>query len=185
MAESHTYELLERIGSLVRASERAVGQDEGLQPVQLHALAYLSRCNRYSDTPRAVAEYLGITKGTTSQTLKRLQDKALVATRPDPDDGRVVRLRLSAKGKRVVQRASPPALVREAIANLEDAGDVEAVLTGLLSSLQRAHDARSFGLCSTCRYHERDGASMRCGLTGERLTSDDAALICREHELAS
>jgi DNA-binding MarR family transcriptional regulator len=185
MAHSRIYELLERVGSLVRASERSAGQDEGLQPVQLNALAYLARCNRYSDTPRAVTEYLGTTKGTASQTLQRLQDKSMVISRPDRTDGRVVHLRPSAKGKRVLQRTTPPALLRHAATSLSDTDAVEAALVRLLLGLQRAPGVRSFGLCSTCRYHERSGAAMRCGLTEESLSSEDASRICIEHELAS
>jgi DNA-binding MarR family transcriptional regulator len=53
------------------------GAAHGLQPVQLEVLNYLSSCNRYSDTPMAVTEYLGQTKGTVSQTIKTLEKKRI------------------------------------------------------------------------------------------------------------
>ena len=62
------HHLIERLGNLVRADARAVCNDYDMRPVQLEALEFLTQCNRYSDTPQAVAEFLGLTKGTVSQT---------------------------------------------------------------------------------------------------------------------
>ena len=68
-------DLLERLNNLLRMEMRAFGLSYGLLPVQIEALTYLTRCNRYSDTPQAVTEYLGLTKGTVSQSLKVLEQK--------------------------------------------------------------------------------------------------------------
>src|ERR1700758_2632729 len=92
-------ELVERLGNLMRTELRKSGSDEGLQPVHVQALIYLSRANRYSNTPQALAEYLGLTKGTVSQTLLVLDRRGLIERYQDDVDRRVVRLRLSAAGK--------------------------------------------------------------------------------------
>src|ERR1700674_5335522 len=70
-------ELVERLGNLMRTELRKSGGDEALQPVHLQALIYLSKANRYSNTPQALAEYLGLTKGTVSQTLLLLDPRGL------------------------------------------------------------------------------------------------------------
>lgn len=70
------YDYLERLTSLMRAWSREQPLVAELQPVQLSALHYLARCNRYSDTPLGVTEYLGLTKGTVSQSLKVLEGGA-------------------------------------------------------------------------------------------------------------
>jgi DNA-binding MarR family transcriptional regulator len=93
-------ELVERLGNLMRTELRKSGSDESLQPVQLQALIYLSKANRYSNTPQALAEYLGLTKGTVSQTLLLLDRRGLIERFEDEIDRRVVRLRLSAAGER-------------------------------------------------------------------------------------
>lgn len=178
------YELLERIANLVRAEERRAGAELGLQPVQLHALAYLSRCNRYSDTPAAVTEYLGVTKGTASQTLRRLQDKGLVRAKSDRDDARRVRLTVTARGKRAVEAAVPPPALRAAFERFDRSAGKVGTLTELLAALQRANSGRPFGVCSTCRHFQRSGTGHTCGLTGEPLSAEDATRICREHEPA-
>lgn len=182
MDGNRLYELLERIGNLLRAEERRGAAS--LQPVQLHALAYLDRCNRYSDSPAAVTEYLGITKGTASQTLKRLRDRGLVASRPDPDDGRRMHLRLTPKGRRTLDASLPRELLDAALADVTVGSDeLERALTQLLAGLQRAHGGRPFGVCATCRYFTKlPGGDTQCGLTGEPLSADDATRLCREYE---
>ena len=92
-------ELVERLGNLLRSEFRRAGADEQLQPVHVHALVYLTRANRYSNTPQAMAEYLGLTKGTMSQSLLLLDRRGLIERYQDDLDRRVVRLRLSTSGE--------------------------------------------------------------------------------------
>ena len=77
---------LERLCNLLRVEARSHGADDGLLPIQLEALHYLGRCNRYSDTVQGVTEYLGQTKGTVSQSLKVLENRGLVRKRADTED---------------------------------------------------------------------------------------------------
>ncbi len=177
------YELLERLANLLRAEERALGAELGLQPVHLHVLSYLARCNRYSDTAIAVTEYLGSTKGTVSQTLAVLQQKDLVAATPGAEDARKVHLRLTAKGRRLVDRLLPPAVFAEGFAAVgRGAGELDQQLTVLLRSMQVARGQRSFGVCRTCRHFRRSDGGQVCGLTGEALRVDETQRVCREHE---
>lgn len=176
------HELLERLANLLRAEERAVGQELGLQPVHLQALAYLARANRYSDSPIAVADWLGLTKGTVSQTLKVLQERGFVQASNDATDARRVRLRPTAKGRRALGRL-PPAVLQEALGD-EDAGDIVASLEHLLVAIQRSRGGRAFGVCHTCRHFRSDDDGFRCGLTGEPLPAEQTERLCREHEPA-
>lgn len=77
------HKAIERIASLFRADFRDVTNEHGLKLVQLKTLTHLSMANRYSDTPIGVAEYLGITKGSVSQTIKALEDRRLLEKAPD------------------------------------------------------------------------------------------------------
>ena len=183
--KSHlVHDLIERLGNLVRADVRAVCHASGVRPVQLEALHYLTQCNRYSDTPQAVAEYLGLTKGTVSQTLKVLEEKGLLKKRSDPGDKRVVHLTPTASGRRLVERVVPSDLLAMGVGRLSKS---EQKATGealrlLLRSVQKANSLRTFAPCHSCRFNQKIDDGYLCELTQESLTADDVVLICREHQ---
>ena len=111
-------ELVERLGNLMRTEMRKAGSDESLQPVHLQALIYLSKANRYSNTPQALADYLGLTKGTVSQTLLLLDRRGLIERFEDDIDRRVVRLRLSSAGEQLLAEAQPALAWQNATRNI-------------------------------------------------------------------
>ncbi|GAB6047714.1 MarR family transcriptional regulator [Methyloparacoccus murrellii] len=184
MNANEMYEYVERIANLIRTSVRKTGLASGLQPVQMEALHYLSRCNRYSNTPVAVAEFLGLTKGTVSQTLGVLETNGLVKKETDSRDRRVVHLHLTHEGEDVLQSSIPPTVLNSALTVLPEGERVqmERSIERLLLSLQRANGLKTFGPCRTCVHHQHlGGAERRCGLTREMLSDGDAQKICREH----
>jgi len=178
------FEFLSRLTALLRAEERRVALEFGLQPAHLHALRYLAQANRYSDTPAAVTEYLGATKGTISQTLLVLRERGLLAAAEDPKDRRRTHLRPTPEGRRVLEACSPPPGFRAALAGMpEEAG---RVWEDLLRRLQRENGGRTFGVCATCAHlRPRPGGRATCGLTGEPLRRAERQLLCREHEPAA
>jgi DNA-binding MarR family transcriptional regulator len=186
MKTEQIYDHLERIANLLRTDTRKTGLGKGLQPVQMEALHYLSSCNRYSNTPAAVAEYLGLTKGTVSQTLGVLEAAGLVEKKPDLKDRRVVHLTVTEDGWSVIAESIPPKTLKTAIDLLSDSDQqaVASALNQVLRVLQQANRLRTFGVCKTCRYHRVLGdATRRCALTGEQLQPKDIEKICREHEI--
>ena len=185
MSEILIYALLERLGNLLRGEERLRGAEHGLQPVHIHALHYLSRCNRFSDTPASVTEYLGATKGTVSQTLQVLEKKGLIVKQPDEEDKRQIHLHISAAGRRLIGKLTPPELLNNVVKGLSksERESLEQPLENLLLLLQAENGLRSFGECQTCRYNEQAEGQYRCGLTQLPLRQKEIVLICREHEV--
>ncbi len=181
-------ELLERLASLVRSESRAHLAQLGLLPVQFEVLHYLSVCNRYSDTPMAVTDFLGQTKGTVSQTLKVLEKKGLIAKTPDAQDKRVTHMAVTEAGRALLDRLLPSPLLTAGLAELSEdkAQNLEGSLKNLLRGLQRQNRFKSFGQCATCIHNANAGAGQYlCKLTGEALTQSETQLICREHEYPS
>ncbi len=88
-------ELLLRLSRLAEAE----GWDRGLNPAQAAALAYLARANRFSRAPSHLADWLGATRGTVSQTLKSLAARGLVAEGPAPRDRRSISYALTEAGQ--------------------------------------------------------------------------------------
>ena len=187
MNTTELYEILERLGNLVRTGTKAAGADYGLQPVHWQVLHYLARCNRYSDMPQSVTEYLGSTKGTVSQTIKVLEKNGLIKKQIDVNDKRVIHLKITAKGRRWLNDVVPDPALNIAMQKLSVASRkrLGVELTELLRVIQDANELQSFGTCKTCRYNIKHKDGIQCGLTGEALSEQDIRLICREHEYES
>ena len=180
-----TQQLLERLAGLLRSESRAQLTQYGLQPIQFEALHYLSQCNRYSDTPMAVTEYLGQTKGTVSQTLKVLEKKGLLHKKADLDDKRVTRLEITEQGRQVVDEVLPSPVLQQAGLFLQgnELAATNRSLESLLIHLQQANRFKSFGQCVSCIHNLKTSANQYlCGLTQESLSQDETLLICREHD---
>lgn len=173
--------LLERINGLLRNERRQLLADYSLQPVQFEALSYLAHCNRYSDTPMAVTEYLGQTKGTVSQTLKVLETKGLIVKIGDNKDKRVSHLKLTTEGNELLNSQQVSPLLEHLGSELIDSCTEPLQL--LLTSLQQANQSRPFGQCRLCRHNANLGNGQYfCQLTKEPLQEQETLLLCREFE---
>lgn len=166
---------------------RTFGLEYGLQPIQIEALTYLTRCNRYSDTPQAVTEYLGLTKGTVSQTLKVLEQKGFVKKEQDSHDKRVTHLSPTPQGRKLIVQSLPTKSLDSALATTSSlqVGKLEENLRVLLRDMQQINDRKTFAACHTCRFNEQHKNGYICGLTQEALSKREVQLICREHAYAS
>lgn len=187
MSDEKIYEYVERLSNWLRNEARREGGEYGLQPVQLEALHYLAMCNRYSDTPMGVTEYLGQTKGTVSQTLKVLEKKGYINKVADSDDKRVTHLIVTQEGAALLKSTVPPARFSQACHKLDDKVQKKVIegLKVLLETIQQTNEMKAFGVCRSCRHNKKQGRGQYlCELTGEKLSAADVQLICREYEEA-
>jgi MarR family transcriptional regulator, negative regulator of the multidrug operon emrRAB len=183
MEKVGVFDFIERMAALLRSEERKKCTSLGLQPVHLQALIYLSKCNKYSDTPVALTNFLGMTRGTVSQTLSLLEKRGYLKKTADTKDRRVVHLALLPEGRAVLELAKPADLFCQAAVLLKENPtlDYETVYANTLKALQKANKSRSFGLCKTCLYFTTTTDGFVCGLTKEVLTQSDSEKICQEH----
>ncbi len=176
-------DLVNRLANLMRSEYRRIGGEDGLQPVHVLALMFLEQANRFSNTPQALAEYLGLTKGTVSQSLLLLDRRGLVERYQDEIDRRVVRLRLSPQGEAFLGEANPAGLWQMATREIS-ANRVRysvSVLRTILYELQNFSGGPSFGVCNTCVYCQRKSQRIHhCTWFGERLSGPETRKICRE-----
>ncbi len=186
MQDLNTFRLIERISNLLRSEERKKYAAIGLQPVHVQVLDYLATCNRFSDTPASVADYLGLTKGTVSQSLQVLERKGYIEKCQDKLDGRVVHLALSPAGTQLLNDVKPLDIFEQAqeAVSSKKFTSIEASLSAMLAELQKANNAKSFGVCHSCVNFVRLQENYLCNLTQLQLSQFDAKKICREHVLA-
>jgi MarR family transcriptional regulator, negative regulator of the multidrug operon emrRAB len=179
------FDVIERMSALIRSEERKKCAEFGLQSVHLQVLDYLSRCNKYSDTPAALTNYLGMTRGTVSQTVLLLEKKGYVKKTTDTLDRRVIHLSLLPEGRAMLEQARPSELLNQAadLLEREELGHYDEALVTVLTALQKSNKSRSFGLCETCQFFTLLPDHFLCGLTKEPLTEEDSGKICQEHRV--
>lgn len=176
--------LIDRLDRLARGGE-AAGE---LNPAQWEALRFVARANRFSRTPAALAEYLGSTRGTVSQTLIALEQKGHVTREPSTRDRRSIMLEMTQTGAQALKNDPILALA----ADIEGAApdQIEAVVEVLRTALRAMitrNGGRAFGACYTCRHFRKGAGSSRstphhCALLDEPLSEADSRAICVEQE---
>ena len=173
---------LSLLSRLSRLADSESWSDD-LNPAQRAALEYLSRANRFSRAPSHVAEYLGTTRGTASQTLKALARKGYVTEDSAPSDRRSIAYQLTGTGRAVLAEAG---LVQR---SLEATGpDLTARLARelehVLAEALRHSGGRAFGICRSCRHFEPAAIGGTCRLLSVPLLPEDTRQICHEHAAA-
>jgi DNA-binding MarR family transcriptional regulator len=175
---------LERLARLMRAGEH----EGGLNPAQWEALRYLSRANRFSNSPIALTRFLGSTKGTVSQTIKALERKGYIAKGPRENEGRSINLSLTPKGSEALKN-DPLAEFSKSLDDLsgKNRRRLAKGLADLLETDLKRREQPSFGTCPTCRYFREKGGEAdqggphSCMLFNAALSSPELQLICVEH----
>lgn len=174
-------EQLERLSRLIRQQ----GFEEGLNPAQWEALRYVSRANRFSITPGALAQYLGSTKGTVSQTLLSLEKKGLLQKVQSAADARVVLLALTSTGTEMLARDPLLSLSADIGALSGKTGrrlakGIDEILQGQINSGKQSE----FGGCRDCRHwRDRSGEDLfsRCMLFDADLAKNELSKLCLYH----
>jgi len=171
--------LIERMARLL-ASE---AWTEGLNPTQAAALQYLARANRFSRSPSHVADYLLATRGTVSQTLKALQQKGLIAEQRSDADRRSISYDLTDDGHALVKEYVTDSPTTFPVTDdLADAASEN--LSAVMQEWLTARNARPFGLCRNCQYHQVSGKKRHCALLAVDLAPSEADKICFEQQAA-
>lgn len=168
-------EMLNRIARL-DAAEAWAGD---LNPSQRSALEYLSRANKFSRSPSHIAEYLGTTRGTISQTLKSLKSKGYVSETRSATDKRAISYELTGRGHKAVAQNNS---LSGGLLDIED-GERTALKEALSAVLRRILDknnGRPYGVCYTCRHFSSNTMGGFCALLSQLLTPDDITQICHE-----
>jgi DNA-binding MarR family transcriptional regulator len=178
-------ELLDRIGRIAHGLQFSLG----LNPAQWEALRFLARANRYSRSPSALADFLGTTKGTASQTLIALESKGLVKRTRSVSDRRSVDLEVTPSGMALIEK-DPMALVAQAASRLggDECEAMNAALGQLVVSLQRAIGLPEFGPCLDCVHFcveqvaPETQSVCRCALNQDELPSGELHRVCTNFE---
>ena len=192
MAKTHT-ELqiaaaLSRLALFLRSAGWQAARAKGLTPTQAEILAHLAR--RGPTRGAALAEALGVTPATLSDSAAALVAKGLAERRPDPTDARAMLLHLTTDGATAI--SDMPEAPMDLLAALGDVPprDRAALLRGLVTvirSLQEAHAIPVQRMCVTCRHfrphaHDDAAAPHHCAFVDAAFGDADLRVDCGDHE---
>lgn len=109
--------VLSRVTRLARhldRERRAAFAEHGLEAYEFDVLSALRRSGTpYELTPGQLVRQTLVGSGTTTNRLDRLESRGLIDRRPDPEDGRVRRVRLTDRGRDRLDAALADLLDRE------------------------------------------------------------------------
>jgi DNA-binding MarR family transcriptional regulator len=176
-------ELVDRLSRIAHSLQFA----EGLNPAQWEALRFVARANRNSCSPGALADFMGSTKGTVSQTLKALEAKGLIARNRKPNDRRSVRISVTPMGLETLGK-DPLGGIHDALESCNEREQTEVVqsMERLLGAVQSHQKIPEFGPCLDCTHYkpeectETNSMGCRCGISGELFSSLEIDKICAD-----
>jgi DNA-binding MarR family transcriptional regulator len=182
---------LERLAELLRAQAWKQQQQSGLNPTQQSVLRRLAE---HDDGLRLsqLAGLLGVSAASLSDSVSSLERRGEVLKKPDPDDGRASRLRLSAAGKRrllKLQRSPSPAAGLVEALNPRQQGDLLALLQLLIAQAQDQGLATGFRTCLGCRFfrphaHGHSDQPHHCDLLDRAFGQQALRIDCAERQPA-
>ncbi|RQH11559.1 MarR family transcriptional regulator [Bradyrhizobium sp. RP6] len=123
---------------------------DGLRDREWMALRFLARANRFSRTPSGLAQFVGTSRATASQTVKRLEDKGYLQRRNSDQDKRSVILDVTPRGEKLLL-TDPITQLVHAIAALElGAKNFRDLLRQILEQLDARRDRHHADNCRKC-----------------------------------
>ena len=180
-------ELLEQVARILWFE----GTKHGLRDREWMALRFLSRANRFSRTPSALASYVGTTRGTASFVIGELERLGYVERKRSTKDKRSVTLSVTQQGKKFLARDPVNGLV-EAIDVLDDDSKIRFrdTLRHVLDQADAAEQRHHTDVCKRCIFLREDRTASEnkttveftCRLFRAPIAEAEIDLLCTSFE---
>jgi MarR family transcriptional regulator, negative regulator of the multidrug operon emrRAB len=167
------------------------GTKHGLREREWMALRFLSRANRFSRTPSALASHVGTTRCTASVIIGELERLGYLEKKRSATDKRSVMLNVTSQGRKFLARDPVNALV-DAIAVLDDDGKIRLrdTLRDVLNQSDAAERRGHTDACKSCTFLREDRATTEskssaeytCLLVRAPVTKAETELLCTKFE---
>lgn len=167
------------------------GTRHGMRDREWMALRFLSRANRFSRTPSALASYVGTTRGTASFIIGELERLGYVERKRSTKDKRSVTLSVTQQGKKFLARDPVNGLV-EAIDVLDDDSKIRFrdTLRHVLDQADAAEQRHHTDVCKRCIFLREDRTASEnkttveftCRLFRAPIAEAEIDLLCTSFE---
>jgi DNA-binding MarR family transcriptional regulator len=182
---------LAKIGIALKQQAWAEAGGRGLTPTQGQILALL-RANPDGLRLRALAEQLGITAATASDSVTALHRKGLVTKEPTTGDGRGVVVMLTPTGVREAAAAATwPDFLLEAVGELSAAEQATFLraLVAMIRTLQEKGRIPVARMCVSCRFfrpfqHDDSARPHHCAFVDAPFGDGELRLDCPDFQTA-
>lgn len=184
---------LAKLGGVLRAKAWEGAAPRGLNPTQAQILVLLLRVDRRGLSLSGLADQLGVSQPTASDSVAALDRKGLVAKKTRPEDGRRLSVTLTRKGRTTAQEIAlwPNDLIA-CVDHLSE--DQQATLLRLLAEVVRAMvvsgQVAPARTCLTCRFFVQDAHPdpvnpHHCAFADAPFGDLNLRVDCQDHEAAS
>ena len=180
-------ELLEQVARILWFE----GTKHGMRDREWMALRFLSRANRFSRTPSALASYVGTTRGTASFIIGELERLGYVERTRSSKDKRSVMLSVTQQGKKFLARDPVNGLV-DAFAVLDDDSKIRfrVTLRHVLDQADAAEQRHHTDVCKRCIFlredrtasENRSTVEFTCRLFRAPIAEAEIELLCTSFE---
>jgi MarR family transcriptional repressor of emrRAB len=167
------------------------GTKHGMRDREWMALRFLSRANRFSRTPSALASYVGTTRGTASFIIGELERLGYVERTRSSKDKRSVMLSVTQQGKKFLARDPVNGLV-DAFAVLDDDSKLRFrdTLRYVLDQPDAAEQRHHTDVCKRCIFLREDRTASEtrstveftCRLFRAPIAEAEIELLCTSFE---
>ena len=167
------------------------GTKHGMRDREWMALRFLSRANRFSRTPSALASYVGTTRGTASFIIGELERLGYLERNRSVKDKRSVMLSVTQQGKKFLAR-DPVNVLVDAIAVLDDEAKIRLrdALRHVLDQSDAAEQRHHTDVCKRCIFLREDriiadgktAAEFSCRLFRAPIAEPEVELLCTSFE---
>jgi len=183
---------LAKIGMALKQQAWAEAGGRGLTPTQGQVLALL-RANPDGLRLGVVAEQLGVTAATTSDSVTALHRKGLVTKEPTAGDRRGIVVLLTPTGSREAAAAAAwPDFLLEAVGELSTAEQATFLraLVAMIRTLQEKRRIPVARMCVSCRFfrplvHNDPVRPHHCAFVDAPFGDGELRLDCSDHSAAS
>lgn len=180
---------LARLAAVSRQLDWQAAETEGLSPTQADLLRYVVQ-RPEGVRLSAAAAHAAVRNATASEAVSSLERKGLLRKTADPDDGRALLLRPTARGRRLARRW--PASFEPVVEGLstDEQETLLRLVMKMVRSLQQRGRIAPQRSCMSCRFfrENRSPGSAEphfCAFVGAPMADRHLRIDCAEHESAA
>jgi DNA-binding MarR family transcriptional regulator len=183
---------LERIGAALRSEHWSATSAVGLNPTQAHVLAFLAGRDRVGIRVKDIAEQLGVSQPTATDSILALERKKLIRKSSSSEDARSTVVSITAQGRDLLRAIGlSHSATAEALNDLSagEQAKLLQLLIKLIRSLQQSGAIPVQRMCVTCKHFRPNFYSdamkpHHCAFVNAAFGDPNLRLDCNDHEPA-